>query len=200
MRHNSLSYSAYDVVEQYLDLVDLTPDPRTWTRLTATKHAPRYYRYQQLAALFRAFELPADFINFPNGWFLTERAASSYSFLSSQISASQKKLGCSTASSSVPDLYAAQFVFRKFFRLVEKVRDLQQFNSGVLEASSDVAQYAVRATGAVAKSLPPEPLSVITDTLSRLIDPAQRTFSQQQLMDEFGFPVVNLLDIDIDWM
>jgi hypothetical protein len=59
--------------------------------------------------------------------------------------------------------------------------------------------YAYRRTGAVNEVIR-EKLSVIEDPLALIISPENRSFQVADLAREFGYPDVNLLDIDLSWI
>lgn len=191
-------FSAVDLLAAYWDLLALAPDPPLWASFTETESAPRYHRFQQLKALFQAFGLPADVVAFSTGRFLEARDPLSYAFLGKDIGNHLSATGDAAATLLGPR--EVMLVFEHFFGLQTEIHRLQHYNAGWLEAGIDAARYAIAVTEAVVADLTNPSRTVITDTLGRLVDPAQRRFSRRELIQQHGFPDVDLLDVDIDWM
>ena len=193
-------FTALELLDEYLTLLQLAPKPKKWPALTAADNAPRYYRFQRLRALFQAFGLPPDFVGFPRGDFLRERDPADFPALGAAVAAHLDQMGSGADRRRELRLHEVVFVYANFFRLLQEVRALQGFNSGVMEAAPGAYSYAVAVTGAAVAGLETPAFQVVTRTLRHLIDPANRSFTQEQLVSQHDFPTVNLWDLDIDWM
>ena len=96
-----------------------------------------------------------------------------------------------SASHRLPEYFAILFDYRK------RVEDVLSFSSGVLEASG-LYLHAHRKAGELNLVIQ-DNIAVIKDALVDLISPEGATFTVEQLARDYGYPDVDLFEIDSDW-
>ncbi|MGI4869961.1 MAG: hypothetical protein ACRYFX_02150 [Janthinobacterium lividum] len=190
-------FTALDFIDAYLDLKAMSPEVRLWSEKGFISNPPRLYRFQRLVALAQALGLPTSFDKLETGEFLAERPLELYSPLLSEADEYLHTAFGFKPRSSRSDL---SLLCQQLLRFLEQLRQITRFNSGWLEASSRGALYSIKLTEVVIDSLGQEPVAHLRGVLAHLLDPYARQFTQSELVRRFGFPVVDLLDVDIDWM
>ncbi len=98
-----------------------------------------------------------------------------------------------------PVLSAAglQVVWERALRFRREAESLVDFNGGV-GAASGWHLCAVELTGSVGRRMHGV-LQDLDALLADIVDPRQRVFSREELIRRFGFPDVDLFDIDCEW-
>jgi hypothetical protein len=171
----------------------------SWSERAFFDNPPRLYRYQRLIALLRAFELPLAVEQLQNGAFLAERAPRSLQFVQDELTALyQQGMLYSTPRPAEGNRY--RMLYQQLFRLLHEQYRLQGFNSSWLEAGSAEAQYAILVAQRFIDSYDHSLLVPLRQMVCRLLDPADRRFSRRELIDRFGFPDVDLDEVDFEWM
>jgi hypothetical protein len=183
-----------DLLQAFLDLRRLAPELDTWTEERLADNPPRLARLQQLVALFRAFGIPWDPVAFVDGTFIRPEDPR-YDAILSRLKAEAvdgEKLEDRRARRQLPRFFSILFDYRT------RLDDVLSFNSGVIEASglyllahrkADMQNQIIRNN-----------LAAIEDTLTELISPAGAAFPRERLVREFGYPDVDVTDLDLDWL
>ena len=162
---------------------------RPWTEDELNGNPPRVVRHQQIMALIRALGVGGDLPSFLKGEFLKDRPIESFEEV---ISLGRSYL------SDIKDIDAFGEVFKRLMDYRMNAEALLQCNDGCL-MTSEPYSITIRLTRRVNNDLK-ESLRPMDQVLSLLVDPIQRCLPREVLIREYGFPDVNLNDLDSDWM
>ncbi|MBF9222551.1 hypothetical protein [Hymenobacter ruricola] len=197
---SATSFDAGAVLDAYFELRSFAGDAiELWSERAFKKNPPRLYRYQRLQALLRAFDLPLALRELENGTFLFGRAPHLYQFIQNELMLLHQQGVLASAPGPAAGLHY-RMLYQKLFRLLHEQYQLQQFNSGWLEASSAEAQYVILVARRFINSYDHALLAAVRQTVCRLLDPSARRFSRQELITHFGFPDVDLDEVDFEWI
>ena len=187
---------ALALLKMFLELKDFTPDVEDWSEAKMNGNPPRLYRLCQLMSLFAAFEIPWDLKSFIGGNFIDTKS-SKLDRLANELSPTMHAF---EDWERKPEIVRRGFPM--FFNILLGYRieidRVLNYSSGVLE-SSGLFGVAYELTHDVNEKIPAL-LERIDKILSELIDPEMRSFSVSELVSNFGFPNVDLFEIDCDWI
>lgn len=191
---NNTRITSKDLLAGFLDLRGLTSEFDNWTDELLSGNPPRLIRLRQLVALFQAFGIPWGPQSFAEGKFIQPEHPR-YDLLLSKLST--ELLGETTRSvladrNRLPKFFATLFDYRM------RVDGILLFNSGVLSASG-LFHLSYCKIGDLNRIIQ-ENIVNIDDTLAMLISPEVAAFSVEQLVQDYGYPDVNLFEIDVDWL
>ena len=96
--------------------------------------------------------------------------------------------------------YQLRMLVHQLLGFSETMRQALYFNSGVMEAGSVSFRFIIQQTQSVLEDIDLSKLKEIESLLCCILDPQSQSFSRQELIDQYGFPNVNLRDIDMEWM
>jgi hypothetical protein len=180
--------TAYDLLHQFLDLQGLTPDLDNWTEKYLIDNEPRLIRLRQLMALFRAFGIPWNPESFVTGKFFNPE--------DDRYQATLQKLTAETGDNHVRS-YHLSWYFKILFSYRKQLQEVLSTTSGVLESSGLFALAIAKSeeVNEIIRSNIPR----IEDRLVPFISPEQASFSLEHLVKDFGYPDVNLWEIDAEW-
>lgn len=181
----------------FLDLQGLTPELNDWTEERLADNPPRLIRLRRLIALFQAFGLPWEPTGFTQGKFLKLKAsqerASRYGALLSKYRAEMpEEYREAVKHHFLPSFFEVLFGYRS------QLERALSFPSGFL-AASGLFLHALQKMGDVNRAVRDRVIP-IDDILAELISPEGASFSVGHLAQEFGYPDVNLFEIDTDWV
>ena len=199
------TYQAKDFLTLFFEFKGMVPKPSEWGLERLAGNEPRYYRLMQLQALMKAFDLGEDlFGDFQNRLFLEKRSHDDFEILFADIEKyaledefERRKLGDSPE--QIRKQTFVEMIFQTFLNFSWQVRTLLGFNSGWLETGSISSRYTIHKTHELLKSIDITKLAAIDHILCSIIDPQQRTYTKSELIKHYGFPDVDLDDIDMEY-
>jgi hypothetical protein len=199
---NSVIYSATDVINLYLNLKRLSPDLNEWNEKHLSENPPRYYRYLQLRVLFDVYSL-GDFDAFEKGEFIKNHQLQEFNIVVEKANQFINKNSPELykwISIKIEDLRLEKIMglFEDLFSYRIKLNTVIEHNKGVIECSG-LSRYAFDLSNQLNFNIKKE-LYKIDDVLSLIISPAEKTFSVDELASKYGFPLVDIEEIDADWM
>jgi hypothetical protein len=190
---NNKTITSNDLLAGFLDLRGLTRDLNNWTEELLSGNPPRLFRLRQLTALFQAFGIPWDPQSFVKGKFIQPEDPRYDSLLSKLSAELLKDTNCEVWNRHrLPRFFATLFDYR------EHVDDVLLFTSGVL-LSSGLFKLAFGKIDELNRIIQKN-IASIDDTLVALISPEMAVFSIEQLVCDYGYPDVDLSEIDDDWI
>ena len=101
-----------------------------------------------------------------------------------------RRHGLGAQGSQLPDCFKILLEYR------DRVEDVLSFSSGVLEASG-LYLFAHRKAGELNQIIQ-QNVGMIEDLLIAFISPEAKEFSVAQLVRDYGYPDVDLCEIDLD--
>lgn len=179
--------TAHTLVRHYLDLRGLAPDVSTWTEEGFAENPPRLVRLRQLKSLFRAFGIPWGPRGFAGGRFLD--GATLPAELVARLGSHERRHGRDDQLSGC---------FEHLLEHRERVARVLAASHGVLEASGLYA-YAHRRVVEFNTILEAH-VHLLDDDLALLISPEGRSFSYETMVREYGYPDVDRIELDLEWM
>ena len=200
------TYTAKDLLEIYMDLYRLDDQPETWAEEKFADNGLCLYRYRQVIALIKAFNLDINLRELSTGQFVKRRSLETYPkanelvkiFFTNYSKGFFLKRYESRGRIS-PDYFSN--VYHRFFRFLQLLRPIFDFNSGVLESSMLHSIYAVAKTGAFINEENIEHLEDMKNVMAALIDPADQVITEAQLIEQYSFPQqVEFRNITDDWL
>ncbi|MDR2710592.1 MAG: hypothetical protein LBB65_04595 [Burkholderiales bacterium] len=179
----------------FLDLRSLSPDFGEWTEKEFSDNPPRLLRLRQLKAMFRAFDLPWKPSSFTSGAFIRLEHPR-YAPLLSRLKAEYEEMFPDAPSERIESRELPMF-FEILFDYRMSLNESLSFPANFLEAS-ELSLLAVRKTMALNKVIRSKVVAV-EKLLAELICPEGTSFSVRQLVRDYDYPDVDLIDIDIEW-
>ena len=190
---NNKTNTANDLLAGFLDLRGFTPEYDNWTEELLSGNPPRLIRLRQLVALFQAFGIPWGPQPFVEGKFIQPEHPR-YDLLLSKLSVEfpeEMNHSAWTDDVRLPRFFATLFDYRMRVEAVLSFSDCILTASGLLKLAYDKICELNRVIQ--------ENISDIDDTLAVLISPETAVFSIEQLVRDYGYPDVDLSDIEVDW-
>lgn len=213
-----MTTTASVLLEKVLEFLSLTPHAHEWNEQSLINNPPRLIRLQQIKTLFKAlniapvqsheeysvcyhnsteFKLKTRPVNqiqfFLDGRFISNKELSAYKMVTPTIIQYSRFKKEPINISDVIELFKLLISYRT------SVYNLFNQNSGFLLASGNgffAANHLIKESNNQLSNQ----IKTIDDLLVHIIDPAQRNFSAQELVDKFGFSLENLDDIDIEYL
>jgi hypothetical protein len=184
--------TALSLLLAFLELQGLSPKLADWTEERLSDNPPRLIRLRRLIAMFRAFGLPWDPESFTEGTFIDPKQPR-YTTLLAKL-ADELPVGSRE--------WATDYQLPGFFQMLLdyriRVGGVLSYSSGVLEASG-LFSHAHRKVQELNRVIR-DNVAGIDDTLAALINPEGLSFSVGQLTRDYGYPDVDLFEIDLDWI
>ena len=198
------------LLEKVLEFIAMTPDEKDWDVAKLKTNKPRQVRLQRIEAMLDAFGLKE---RKSKGFFGTTASSrtSIQSLLSGDFISNLDDATLATIDNYVTKQLndpffdskissdEMQFIYQYLIKYKKQIYTLQAFNSGWLEASGKLGQYSIGLTNTITSNLKGK-TEELDYLLNLIINPNGYSFSEQELIEKYGYPDVDLLDIDIDEM
>lgn len=206
-------YNGIDLLEKILEFVAMTPNEREWNYKSLSDNQPRLIRLKQINSLLKAFSLTSNKNIFEkatnyfnpdlvveiksilNGDFIINKKLEDFNELiifakqflqenhrSFDREISQKELS---------------FIYPKMIDFKIKLREIIDFNSGWLEASSTFSIFHIILTNSISSNLDNK-YDKLDHVLELFINPSRKTFYEKELIEKFGYPTEDLSQVDMD--
>ncbi|MDJ1468675.1 hypothetical protein QNI19_26205 [Cytophagaceae bacterium DM2B3-1] len=192
-----------NLLEQYLDLRGFSPEPHSWSEKNFRNNPPRLYRYKQLDSLFQAFGIDLKYMqSFEEGEFIKARPVTDYTEWFSDIEAYGLQTGLERDRDFNRDTVNHDKLIRIFAYLFKYRMVLErtlQYNSGWLEAGATWARYMIDKTEGFLNEENRAYIKYLDNLLCFAIDPYQQQYKKYELIEKYGYPDVDLSDIDADY-
>jgi len=187
--------TARDLLHTFMELRLLTPNLKQWTQRRLKDNPPRLLRLQRLQAMFAAFGIPFDPAAFIQGKFINVDHPGYEGILKEAIETLKQIPGVTHPKVSRGNL---PYAFEILFQYRERVEQVLSFLSGTGGVTSDLFTYVHRKIACLNKIIR-DHLNIIDDILTTLISPQGQTFTEEELSRLYGYPIVDLWDIDALW-
>jgi len=192
------NYTAKDIVKVYSELKDLTPDVNDWTAVEFQNSKPRLIRLNQLVALKKAFKIDCSWIEFEQGKFIKHITIDSYNHLKENII--KFKNTRSWNNQNFDDLNYSDVIktYRLFIEFIAIELKLRNLSSTYSMTYSIGQRYGYEKTKAYFNLANNKKINSMVDDLSIILDPLKRSFSQNELVSKYNFPIDDLVDVDLE--
>lgn len=194
--------TARNLLLTFLDLRRFVPDVNRWNEKSLSWSPSSHFRFQQLVAMFNAFEIEWNPEAFVNGEFIKYDDPRYASLLDTLHTSMLEMLpvdmresinyghGFGVHSDQLTDCFNILFKYR------ERVGSILTFSDGVL-AASGLYLFAHQKTDELNRIVR-ENLGIIDDILVAIISPEEKQFSMVQMVNDYGYPDVDLCKIDFE--
>lgn len=186
-------------LEVILDLKVLSPVNKIWSEKEFESNPPRYYRYLQLKALGSALDISLEPMHeFQVGRFIGQSQFAIWDDIYAKIKANFEVDTAEFVDNDQPSIGALQHLFSLLFSYQEKLNALKETGSTVLAASG----YFITPLEILHRMKPTikQDLDKLEEVLILLINPKQKKMTALELAAQFDYPLVDLDEIDLEWM
>lgn len=202
--------NASNLLEKIFEFTAMTPDEKEWDVAKLQSNKPRQVRLQRIEAMLTAFGLYESNTN-QLGRNNSSLAKAISSLLSGDFVNSLHKSAIAEIDAYVTtqlnnpyfdcELYGdeLQFIYRHLIKYKKQLYKLERFNSGWFEGGGKLGNYAYSLTSTITANLEGK-TKELDYLLELIINPNRYSFTEQELIDKFGYPDVDLLDLDLDFM
>ncbi len=184
-----MTITAKTLLDIFVDLALEHPELNSWSEETFQDDLPSRIRLKQLQAMCKAFDTECNWSDFSRGRFIDEeRGYFTYIKHLQDLAPLNRK----TMQGSVQD------AFRFLLQYRMNVQQVTYYTRPIL-ARSAVIGIAVKQVEKTNEALINE-MKVIDDLLVELIDDQQRSFTFEEMVSKYGFPVDDVFEADLDVM
>ena len=193
-----MKYTAKEILKIYFELKSLSPNIPDWNESYFGDNQTRYYRYRQLIILFTEFEL-GSLQYFELGEFIKSRPIEEYKPLKSRfVNFLSAYLGLSVDYFNGDDINydLLIYLFKRFIKYYSLIYDAITFNSDIIEVSGlrKFPYYKIASVNYEISKL----VKIIEEELSLFISPDSKKAKVSYLIKKYGFPDVDITEIDLD--
>ena len=185
------------LLEDYLELKSLVPNIENWKEDLLLSNPPRYYRLLRIKACMLSLTIEAeDFRQFASGrWF---RNASPE--LIDTIEQVLKETYCLDYQKYLDEdkVFSGRYMFSMLLQLREVLYKLTSIRSGILAASGHFLTPIFMIEHLQQKTLTEQ--LALDEAIQLMLNPNEIRFNYSQMTKSFGFPDVNIQDIDLEWV
>ena len=217
MTKSTNTYSGINLLDKIFEFTEMTPNPIEWNLKSLKSNPPRQIRLRQIESLLTAFCTintnknllsKAKSIFFDNhkitiksflqGDFIKTRSIDEYSeLIHFVIDFVKNRVGDADRKREIR-IEELAFIFPILVDFKKQIRSMLTFNSGWLEASSDISLFSIYLTNSIAKELVGK-YSELDYVIERVINPKGLVFTEEEMIDKYNFPKEDLNEVDIDF-
>lgn len=204
--NNSPKHTALHLLEKVIEFTTMTSDPVEWSYEEQKGNPPRFVRLKQIHSLMNAFSpelMPSKDIrqsieNFFVGNFLTNRPVEEYSDLAGKIDKAIQNSRFSGAQKKKLDVFDLRSNYCNLMDYYLKMKSLINHNNGMMEISYPY-MFSYIVTDSVSEVIKSK-VEKISNLLVEFIDPMNHVYTEEEMVSLFNYPVVDLLEMDVEWM
>jgi hypothetical protein len=186
------------LIEDYFELKTLTTDIEHWTDDDLNSNPPRYYRFLRIKACLKALQINSEKIKeFELGQFNTELSEERISQLYTKLGDS---FNLETESYILPDdkkVISPSFIFNMLLKTRLLTHRFSSLCNGVMAASGHFLT-PVLVLEHIENKLKDEQVA-LDNALVFLLNPETILFEYSELVEKYGFPDVDIDEIDDDY-
>ena len=185
------------LLEDYLELKSLVPNIENWKEDLLLSNPPRYYRLLRIKACMLSLNIEAeDFRQFASGrWFRNARPE-----LIENIEQVLKEPFCLDYEKYLEEdkVFSGRYMFSMLLQLREALYKFPSIRSGILAASGHFLTPIFMIEHLQKKTLSEQ--LALDEAIQLMLNPNEIRFNENQLIKSFGFPDVNIQNIDLEWV
>ena len=185
------------LLEDYLELKSLVPNIENWKEDLLLSNPPRYYRLLRIKACMLSLTIEAeDFRQFASGrWFRNSSPE-----LIDTIEQVLKETYCLDYQKYLDEdkVFSGRYMFSMLLQLREVLYKLTSIRSGILAASGHFLTPIFMIEHLQQKTLSEQ--LALDEAIQLMLNPNEIRFNYNQMTTSFGFPDVNIQDIDLEWV
>lgn len=204
--NTSPKHSALYLLEMIIDYVNMTNNDAEWSFEVQKANPPLFARLLQIQSLLQAFipELTASenirksIVNFFAGGFILHRTMDAYSNMVGLMNHTIDGSRFSHTKKKTLDVFDLQNNYCNLMDYYLKLKNLLNHNQNEMKVS-DPGMFSYIVTDAISESIHAE-AECVSHLLSEFIDPENHAYTEDELVDQFNYPAMDLLDVDMHWM
>jgi hypothetical protein len=186
------------LLTSFLDLYTLSNDTTKWSVANFAKNPPRLYRLQMIDALMKALEINCSYSQFIEGQFITNVQFKKWGNFKKSIEIILPQVKEILPPSMSMDAFAIGMLFSTLMRYRLFAQQLLSSNDGIYAASGEFNFFLDLMNTPNRKLI--EELKKIDTVLLFCINPTAISYTKEELIANFGFPEININDVDVDFM
>jgi len=218
MARSTNTYSGINLLDKIFEFTEMTPNSVEWNLKSLQANPPRQIRLQQIESLLTAFctinanenllsKAKSMFFGnhkititaFLSGDFIKTRSIDEYSELIQFVKDFVKtKVGDAGRKREIR-IEELVFIFPILIDFKKQIRSMLTFNSGWLEASSDISLFSIYLTNSIAENLTGK-YNELDYVIERFINPQGLIFTEEEMIDKYNFPKEDLNEVDMDFI
>ncbi len=204
---DTIYLNANDLVNKIIEFQALTPDRKQWSELKLKNNPPRLYLFQQIKALLKILYKNQNLTieQFMNGDFIQESGSDKFEQLNKNIIESYGDKGSEHSKRAIEDFNRFKSnsdikkIFAFHFKFILELENLTNFNTGLIGSGRLTNHYAYSKIREVTNSIDQEKIQNIRNEINYIIDKDQQTFTMLELVENYGYPDLNLDEVNLDW-
>ena len=203
MEIESTKITGLTLIEKVLEFVAMTSDSSEWSFDKLKHNPPRYVRLQQLKVLLKLFipqasasiDIKWHIESVLNGNFILQNEIKQYDQLLNHM---DNLIGLSKHPIEKIKEWTREdlkFNYQEIVKYKIKLNELLNMNNGIMEMS-----YSYLYSGILTNKISREiTFKTLDNFLLLVIDPAQRTFTKEDLIRIYNYPKENIYYIDLEY-
>jgi hypothetical protein len=204
--NNSFKITAFNLLEKVIEFTNMTPDPLDWSFERQKSNEPRFVRLKQIQALMNVFipelmyskGIRESIEDFYSGDFVRSRQIEDYRKLLGIIGKTIDKSDFRTDRKQKIDISDLRDNYLNLLSYYLKLNSLINHNNGIMEISYPYF-FPYILTNSISDTLSSKARK-LEPILALFIDPFKRRYTENEMIKQFDYPVVDLIDLDLDWM
>ena len=186
------------LLDTFLDLYTYEQKINSWSFDSFEEKMPSYYRLQIIDALMKALEINCSYSQFVEGKFITNVQYKQWGDFKKSIENIIPQVKEISPPSMSMDAFAIGMLFSTLMRYRLFAQQLLSSNDGIYAASGEFKTFLDLMNTPNRKLI--EELKKIDTVLLFCINPTAISYTKEELIANFGFPEININDVDIDFM
>ena len=185
------------LLEDYLELKSLLPNLENWKEEKLLTNPPRYYRLLRIKACMLSLNIESeDFSQFRAGAWCRNTLPE----LIENIEQVLKEPFCLDYEKYLEEdkVFSGRYMFSMLLQLREALYKLPSIRSGILAASGHFLTPIFMIEHLQQKTLSEQ--LALDEAIQLMLNPNEIRFNENQMITSFGFPDVNIEDIDLEWV
>jgi hypothetical protein len=199
-------YSAQSIIPKFIEFKRMTPHTKKWNLKELEKNLPRLIRYKRLMALLKAFNINCSLEEFKGGDFLYDKKWSKQikfrekfhtnKFIINELSnfADKNEKYKTRVKERGLDFYLLWMYFWGLADAIYSVKDISQIKIG---NPTGAFYLSILENFKISENF--ETIGKVHRILGVMIDPSESEVSEYSLIHNFGYPDVDLDEIDGEW-
>lgn len=186
------------LLDTFLDLYTYDTKIHEWSFEKFENYPSRSHRLQIITALMKALDINCSYSQFIEGKFITNVQYEKWADFKKSIENILPQVKESIPPGMQMDAFAIGMLFRTLMRYRLYAQQLLASNDGIYLASGEFRTFLDLMSEPNRKLI--EELKKIDTVLLFCINPTAISYTKEELIANFGFPDVNINEVDVDWM
>lgn len=185
------------LLEDYLELKSLLPNIENWKEDILLSNPPRYYRLLRIKACMLSLNIESeDFHQFASGRWC--RNASQELIENIELILTEPFQLKYEEYLEDDKVFSGKYLFSMLLQLREALYKFPSIRSGILAVSGHFLTPIFMIEHLQQKTLSEQ--LALDEAIQLMLNPNEIRFNENQMIKSYGFPDVNIQDIDLEWV